>query len=187
VLTELLAGNGVLGYRLRDFDLIHASPPCQAYVAGFRALHRDREYPDLVATVRMLLHCTGLPYVIENVPGAPLINPVTLCGGQFGLTVYWPEKGRSFALRRHRLFESNMHIADKGSHDHSLRALSVIGHGPGNDWSKANGGQAGYAGVTRKLMGIEWMTQRELTQSIPPVFTEYVGSQILGAALREAA
>jgi DNA (cytosine-5)-methyltransferase 1 len=83
--------------------VIHASPPCQAH-STLGSLWKDREHPDLVAPTRELLKASGLPYVIENVVGAPLENPVMLCGSTFGLGA----NGRQ--LRRHRLFESNVPI-----------------------------------------------------------------------------
>src|SRR5690349_21349641 len=67
-----------------DFDAVHASPPCQAYTT-LRTLQGGKEYPDLIAPTRDLLQKSGLPYVIENVVGAPLVNPVQLCGSSFGL------------------------------------------------------------------------------------------------------
>lgn len=85
---EFLAEHG------REFDVIHASPPCQAHTS-LKNLH-DKDYPELIEPTRRLLEKTGLPYIIENVVGAPLRNPILLCGSSFGLRV-----------RRHRLFESN--------------------------------------------------------------------------------
>src|SRR5690348_3701176 len=78
------------------FDAIHASPPCQRYSLAQNASKNADAHPDLVEPVREALQATGLPYVIENVPGAPLLDPITLCGKSFGLNV-----------KRHRLFETN--------------------------------------------------------------------------------
>jgi DNA (cytosine-5)-methyltransferase 1 len=78
-----------------NFDAVHASPPCPRYSVATPSAARDK-HPDLVAPVRELLRATGLPYVIENVPGAPLDTPILLCGSMFDLGV-----------RRHRLFETN--------------------------------------------------------------------------------
>lgn len=89
------------GFDLGYFDLIHASPPCQAY-SSTRTLH-ENEYPRYVERIREFLVQAEVPYVIENVVGAPLINPVKLCGSSFGLGV-----------RRHRLFESNMALMSTG-------------------------------------------------------------------------
>jgi DNA (cytosine-5)-methyltransferase 1 len=84
-----------------EFDAIHASPPCQAYTRMARGLlesqGRGREYPDLIHATRSALHLAGVVSVIENVPGAPLLGPVMLCGSSFGLLV-----------QRHRLFESTV-------------------------------------------------------------------------------
>jgi DNA (cytosine-5)-methyltransferase 1 len=82
---------------LRDFDVIHTSPPCQAFTAyRRRGAGVGDNYPDLIGETRDLLERTGLPYAIENVPGAPLCDPVAICGSSLGLDV-----------RRHRLFETN--------------------------------------------------------------------------------
>jgi DNA (cytosine-5)-methyltransferase 1 len=90
---ESLLARGLDHYLLCDFDAIHASPPCQAY-GSLRALNPTKDYPRLIEPTRELLVAIGLPYVIENVPGAPLIDPVRLCGSMVGLPI-----------RRHRLFE----------------------------------------------------------------------------------
>jgi len=86
----------------RDFDAIHASPPCQAY-SRLAARHPEREYPDLIEPTREALQATGKPYVIENVPEAPLIEPVVLCGSSFFLGT----NDEQYQLRRHRAFETN--------------------------------------------------------------------------------
>ena len=100
------------------FHAVHASPPCQAYssLRGFTTT----EYPQLIEYVRELLIQTGLPYVIENVVGAPLINPIRLCGSSFGLKVW-----------RHRLFETSFQIPllPPCSHSEHPKPLDVTGTG----------------------------------------------------------
>lgn len=181
VLSGLLAGACVFGYYLHEFDAIHASPPCQGY--SDLAYRTKGSYPMLVEAVRERLRATGKPYVIENVEGAPLIDPIVLCGTMFpGLRV-----------KRHRLFESNVpliappHIAEK---DHPL----VFTH----DKRKAHYGKldqdtafvqvtgGGNATVANKLdaMGIDWMTGAEVNEAIPPAYTEHIGRQLI-AHLRE--
>lgn len=84
----------------REYDAVHASPPCQAYnMASMQFRKAGKEYCDLIEPTRKALIETGLPYIIENVPGSPLINPVELCGTMFGMKTY-----------RHRLFESNIDL-----------------------------------------------------------------------------
>src|SRR5450631_1407574 len=73
-----------LTYPLNGFDAIHASPPCQAH-SKMGTRHPDRTYPDLIPATRDRLVATGVPYIIENVEGAPLLNPTMLCGSSFGL------------------------------------------------------------------------------------------------------
>ena len=86
-----------LEFDVSGFDAIHASPPCQAFTAYKRRPNHVGDYPDLIWPTRQKLIASGVPYVIENIPKAPLLNPITLCGSSFGLDV-----------RRHRLFESNV-------------------------------------------------------------------------------
>lgn len=155
-----------------EFDVIHASPPCQAYSVT-RSIHGN-EHPSLVPATRDVLATTNKIWVIENVIGAPLFNPLMLCGSMFpGLRVY-----------RHRLFESNPHIwfapatchhsyampASKGQY-HTLsngNFITCVGH----NYKAADG---------RVAMGINWMTRDELSQAIPPAYTEYIGAQLMRA------
>lgn len=153
------------------FDAIHASPPCQAFtVYGNNRAHVRQDHPDLVAATRELLEATGLPYVIENVPGAPLHDPIRLCGTSFGIPV-----------RRHRLFESNVALmAPPCAHGQFTER-----NYPGSS-NRPNGRTVCNVGEWRvpldrqqEAMGIDWMTLPELSQAIPPVFTEHLGLQLL--------
>jgi DNA (cytosine-5)-methyltransferase 1 len=159
------------------FDAIHASPPCQAYCSICR-VNPKREYPDLVAPTRARLIATGRPYVIENVEGAPLHHPILLCGSSFGTP-----------LKRHRLFESSVFLWGNACR-HGAWPLVF----PNPDYRLKNKarfvavyGGPRYAGddaVRRKAMGIDWMTRQELTQAVPPAYTEYLGRQLI-AQLQE--
>jgi DNA (cytosine-5)-methyltransferase 1 len=152
-------------FSFEGFDAIHASPPCQAYTKA-RNL-QGNAHPDLVGPMRERLIAAGVPYVIENVIGAPLINPLLLCGMMFGLNVY-----------RHRLFESSvplpflLHPMHHKPHVKMGRPVKegdivqVVGHFS----------NIGYA---RRAMDIPWMTQKELAQAIPPGYTEFVGRELL--------
>lgn len=149
-----------------EFDLIHASPPCQAFTT-INVWKRD--YPDLIAETRELLAAAGRPYAIENVPGAPLINPVVLCGAMFDLKVY-----------RHRHFEVSPwllmppHIPHRDNTPGAGRGLSdkgfisIAGHMNNVEYCKI-------------AMDIDWMVGSELSQAIPPAYTQYIGRQILPA------
>lgn len=167
-----------LTFPLDGYDAIHASPPCQAYVA---LAARDGRHPRLIEPVRARLRASGLPYVIENVPGAPLENPVQLCGSSFGLGV-----------RRHRLFESNVLVLVPRchrSHTAPIRAYygrpSLIAwQAPQNSGRVARGENLTplYRGTVDQAvadMGIDWMTWDELREAIPPAYTEYIGAQLL--------
>ncbi len=155
-------------FDLADFDLVHASPPCQAY--SFATIqHRHNAYPDLVPATRQLLVDSGRPYVIENVPGAPLHAPITLCGSTLGLN----------RIRRHRIFETSWFMMSPGCDHSRLREpLTVVGHSEqGRTYARRllpHGLEA-----RKEAMGIDWMTRDELTESIPPAFTRYIGSQFL--------
>lgn len=170
------------GWPHHGFDAIHASPPCQ-HASTLRAMWRDREYPALIEPTRELLRETGLPYIIENVVGAGLARApqldgtwgVELCGSSWGLGV---ERGH---LRRHRLFETTFPVPQPACR-HRGPAVGVYGHG-------------GYSGRHRMLyrdeaaqaMDIDWMTRDEMTQAIPPAYTEHVGHYLLAEINARAA
>lgn len=171
-----------------EFDAIHASPPCQAF-SRTKTLH-DNEHPDLVALTRHALMASGRPWVIENVVGAPLIDPVRLCGTSFGLVA--PDvDGIPLKLVRHRLFESNMPLTGtECAHDPKVQTASVYGAGGGwtprhRDNPDRRGGYIPHTDVIKELLGIDWMTKHEMSQSIPPAFTEHIGNQLV-AHLTEA-
>lgn len=174
---------------LRPVDAWHASPPCQHFsrMTACRPGLRE-EYPDLVEPVRDLLQRTGKPYVIENVPGAPLVNPWKLCGCQFRL-----RSPRGLTVRRERWFECSWPIFDLMSpHEHSEPALPVTGHSPGKEWRDtyvARYGEAPRLEERRQAMGVPWMNRDEATEAIPPAFTEWIGGHLLAevSARREAA
>lgn len=157
-----------------DIDVVHASPPCQAY-SKLRALHPAKEYVDLVEPCRQKLQATGKPYLIENVVGAPLIDPVLLCGSMFDCVC------GEFYLQRHRLFESNRFIHG-GTCKHKGIAIGVFGrgsnHGRKNSKGQWRGRQASPA-EAKEAMQIDWMKHHEITQAIPPAYTEFLGRQIL--------
>lgn len=151
---------------------VHASPPCQAYST---LKHRTGgEYVDLVAEARGLLRATGLPYVIENVPGAPLENPIQLCGSSFGLGA----NGRQ--LRRHRLFECNFPVMALPC-QHAGQPIGVYGTGGGGQMTR---GYKGTPDEYREAMGIDWATRAEIAQAIPPAYTEHVGGYLMAEVRR---
>lgn len=154
---------------LSGFDVVHASPPCQHYsvMSACRPGLAD-EYPDLVAPTREKLVAGGLSYVIENVVGAPLIDPVMLCGAMFGRSLY-----------RHRLFESDIPFVVP-PHPRHIVPTSKAGHWrPGTVISVS--GNCAPVALARKAMGIDWTNRKELAEAIPPAYTEYLGRQILEA------
>lgn len=152
-----------------EFDVIHASPPCQQYTP-LRAL-TGKEYPDMVAAVRAALITTGKPYIIENVIQAPLHSGIVLCGVMFGLRVY-----------RHRCFETSFLMWQPEHPRHVVRANGSKGqrqrkkHYENGGFVTVVGNVGSYCGPA---MGIDWMIGKELSQSIPPAYTEYIGSQLM--------
>jgi DNA (cytosine-5)-methyltransferase 1 len=179
---------------LEEVDAIHASPPCQRYSISSKCRPGlAARYPDLIEPTRERLEAVGLPYVIENVPRAPLRNPVWLCGCQFRCETEWPGKG-IVQLRRKRGFETIFPLPVIGGHRHDaptltvaghrnptssrrIRSIPVFGHGvPGN---RPDLRGPGYQKASREVMGIDWMTRDELNEAIPPVFTEYVGTHLM--------
>jgi DNA (cytosine-5)-methyltransferase 1 len=154
----------------RGIAAIHASPPCQASTR-MRTRWRDREYDDLIAPVRELLIATGLPYVIENVEGAALREPVRVCGSAFALGADGAQ------LRRHRLFESNVALIGTAC-AHRTPTIGVYGH-PGGS-SRRDAAPRHSLAQWREAMGIDWpCSTRELTEAIPPAYTHFIGRQLL--------
>ena len=167
-----------------SFDAIHASPPCQSYSDLARRNGNADDWPRLIEPVRDMLEDFGKPWIIENVEGAPLIDPIVLCG-----TMFPPLR-----VIRHRLFESNIdlvaphHVSRKehplvfthdkrkphyGKLDQNISFVQVTG---GGNCTMAN---------ARHAMGIDWMTKKnELNEAIPPAYTEYLGEQLLAAVRR---
>jgi len=147
------------------FDVIHASPPCQRYSKATHGAGTAMNHPDLVEPVRLVLQQIGKPFVIENVPGAPLIEPLKLSGMMFDLDTIrerWFETVPAIwftpvPVRKHA------NTAKQGTQPIvGEQYISVVGHFS----------NVAYA---RRAMGIEWMTRDELAQAIPPVYTEYIG------------
>lgn len=164
---------------LSEFDVIHASPPCQGYsqytaeVLKYPKHHQGKQTPKLIGEIRELIP-EGMDYIIENVDGAKfdMISPFRLCGSMFNLKI-----------KRHRYFESNRkftpprHInciglvkeyaTDMGVNP---RLLSVAGNGIGTETKPVWG----------EVMGIDWAkTRKELSEAIPPVYTEWIGRHMV--------
>lgn len=168
---------------IRTFDFVHASPPCQHYSLLAKRNGNADAWPDLVGPVRDKLMRARVPWVIENVEGAPLFNAVTLCGTMFpGLRVL-----------RHRLFEASFPIEQPEHPPHPL----VFTH----DKRKAHYGKldqdtsfvqvtgGGNARITNKLdaMGVtDRLTSHEINEAIPPAYTEHVARSYMAHLARRA-
>jgi len=160
-------------YPLEGFDAIHASPPCQAHSA-LRHLHPEKNYECFIDRIREKLMKWGGPYVIENVPGAPLRNAITLCGSSFCLRV-----------RRHRLFESNVRLkAPLCNHKDQGRPIDVSGTG-GRRVNKRPDDHGGNTNKPRNIeearnaIGINWANRDGISQAIPPAYAEFIGRQLI--------
>jgi DNA (cytosine-5)-methyltransferase 1 len=182
-LALLVAGDEVDGYRLEDFDAIHASPPCQAS-SSLRSLSPHVEYPELIPATRELLKLTDLPWAIENVVGAALVNPVTLCGSTLCPTIV--EDGERFVIRRHRIFETTFPVMPEPCtcSPHKGTTLGIYGGGTRQDTraeANPNGGNTRKANKAQaqQLMEIDWMTRTEMCQAIPPSYTRFIGGWLV--------
>lgn len=179
-----------MAFPLDGFDVIHASPPCQAF-SDMQFMHNAGEHHDLLTPTRERLRASGVPWVIENVEGSPLnagppslfsdTSGVVLCGSMFDLVT------DTYALRRHRLFESNVvlpqprcrHRSDRVTvgfyGDHARIRARVEGHKDrGQDILGAEKMQ-----LVKSLMGIDWMVWDDARQAVPPAFTEWIGGHLL--------
>jgi DNA (cytosine-5)-methyltransferase 1 len=142
---------------LSQFTAIHASPPCLAY-SVCTAVHARSRHPDLLPQTREALKLTGLPWVIENVPGAPMRADYRLCGCMFGLP----------RLKRDRWFETSWHGFDFRPPCGRHRNTVIV----------TDGGRGVTLAEQRAAMGIDWMTRSELALAVPPAYTEYIGLQL---------
>lgn len=162
-------------FPLDGFDAVHASPPCQAYsvsTAGFR--HGGKSYPDLVAPTRARLRTGGVPWVIENVPGAPIRPDYRLCGCLFDL-----------GIKRERWFETSWHGFELRSPCHHAEPLMNTlrkSHGP---WYRIHR-RTPTRGEIAHAMGVEWMRGEEFSQAIPPAYTLHIGSMLMEYLDRES-
>jgi DNA (cytosine-5)-methyltransferase 1 len=155
-------------YKASEFDAIHASPPCQAFTAYKRRPGHVAKQVSVIPQIRRLLKESGSSYVIENVFGSELQNFVQLCGTSFGLDV-----------RRHRWFESNVAmLAPPCNHDLPRRFPPAT--------NRINLRRTIEIGVWRiplsiqqQAMGIDWMTLEELSEAIPPAYTQWIGAQLI--------
>lgn len=159
-------------YRPIDFDIIHASPPCQAHSSGTH-LNRHREFrlfdpwTDALTPTLALLEDQPTPWIVENVPTAKpmqLFDPVRVCGSSFGLKV-----------RRHRLFASSLPLVGSVCrHAEQGKPLGVYGHGGGQQ----RGAIIARRGQFAELMGMPWSDWQGARQGIPPAYTEFLGAQL---------
>lgn len=162
---------------LDTFDAIHASPPCQGYTTMSNRWRgqggKADSHQELISWVRLGLQAWGGHYVIENVPGArrDLRNPITLRGGHFGLGVDRP-----------RLFESNVPLTVP-PYRRVENPVGVYGKLDGRRLFTRRDGSEQRAARTleegQRAMGIDWMDWEDLTESIPPAYTEWIGRQVL--------
>lgn len=160
---------------LRTFDAIHASPPCQGYTE-MRA-PGQKGAPRLIPQVRKLLKAAGVPYIIENVENArwAMEDPICLCGSMFGL------EAEGHQLQRHRLFECSFDVKPPRPCQHRQPVIGVYG-GHARNRSVVHGGRGtkdtwltGHKGAASTALGIDWMTLAEMSESIPPAYTAYLG------------
>lgn len=159
--------------RVEDIDAIHASPPCQAHTNAQKIQGND--HPTLIDPTRRLLDLIGLPYVIENVPGSPLNDPVELCGSMFGLETY-----------RHRLFETNWELSAPEHPQHVARTTKMGRPPQSGEFMHVVGN---FSGVERgrEVMGMPWANRDGLREAIPPAYTEHIGRQLIARLDRVAA
>jgi DNA (cytosine-5)-methyltransferase 1 len=166
-----------LEFPLEGFGAVHASPPCQAFSRAGRL--RDAQgarssAAELVAPIRERLIATGLPYVIENVEGAP-VDGIILCGSAFGLKV-----------RRHRIFESNVLVLSPPC-THKFQGKPVGVYHRMGDSVPHGGTTAATLGEGQEAMGIDWMPWDELKEAIPPAYTEWIGRHLMTVIEQAAA
>jgi DNA (cytosine-5)-methyltransferase 1 len=167
----------------RRADFVWASPPCQPHVS-LRWMHNAKEHDDLIPETREKLIGLGVPWCIENVMGAPLKSGLVLCGTMFGLC------SEDAELWRHRQFELSWHMPIFGlprcNHGQRPRVIGVYG-GHGRDRRRTVNTQDYSTAQRREAMGIDWMNGTELSQAIPPAYSEFIGRAALQHIRNETA
>jgi DNA (cytosine-5)-methyltransferase 1 len=153
---------------LNGYDFIWASPPCQAFTMAQNAAKNAAAHPNLIPPIRERLIAAGVPWVIENVVGAPLLNPVMICGLALGLKV-----------KRHRLFECSFMLLTPPCPSHEQDYYVIFGHEVRNRRHGSAAGRKNKIAEGRIAMGIDWMTRGELSEAIPPAYSELIGRQAL--------
>jgi len=163
-------------FPLEGYDAYHGSPPCNDHIRG--GMRGNHGTGWMLARTRERFEASGKPWVIENVPGAPMRADYRLCGCMFDLP----------GLRRPRWFETSWHgFSLLPPCHHTGRAVTVAGHGAQGSWEYVDG-KAPTQADRRRAMGIEWMNRTELALAIPPAFAEFVGRALLEhLAAKEAA
>jgi DNA (cytosine-5)-methyltransferase 1 len=184
---------------LRTFDFVWASPPCQAHTPLRHVT--GRSYADVIPETRAQLRASGVPYCIENVPGAPLFGTVMLCGTMFGLGV------RDAELRRHRWFETNFLLLqpecrhgggacigvygkspeNRGAGSARYRTITVTGSTPQQNVERNRVRETYSVADAREAMGIDWMPMSGLAQAVPPAYAEFIGRAAMQAVSGRAA
>jgi DNA (cytosine-5)-methyltransferase 1 len=160
------------------YDFIHASPPCQAHT-DLKHAWNAHQHADLIPATREALREVGKPYIIENVEGAPLKDPVILCGSMFRL------EADGYQLVRHRQFEASFSLPQPDHHckDDGRPVVGCYGGKVRNRRAVATGSQHSRVGTTlpletgQKAMGIDWLNRKKLSQAIPPAYTRWIAEQ----------
>ena len=177
---DFMQGDALVAFEMPawidTFDAIHASPPCQRYSDLAKRNGNADEWPDLIPEVRRLLQRTGLPYIIENVEGSPLVDPVTLCGTMFAET---------FVIR-HRLFETNWPLTPPAEHPrhplvftHDKRKAHYGKLDQDTSYVQVTGGGNATIANKRRAMGMPWASGQGCNEAIPPAYTEFIGRQLI--------
>lgn len=157
------------------FSAIHASPPCQRFSDLAKRNGNADEWPDLIQPIRERLIASGLPYVIENVEGAPLVNPTMLCGTMFD----------ELRVLRHRLFETNWPLTAPPHSKHPLvytMDKRKAHYGKLNEWTspvQVTGGGNCSKAAAADAMGMPWASKHGLNEAIPPAYTRWIGERLL--------
>lgn len=161
-----------------EYDVIHASPPCQGYSRSTAPHRANNEYADLLPITRELLEKSGKPYIIENVPGSPMRADVKLCGQMFGLKVVrwrWFEIGGGLWIMNPYPPQVKKGIVRSGE------AVSIFGKGA---YRKSKGDaypvfqKESIKATWRYAMDIDWMSCEGLREAIPPAYTQWIGEAI---------
>jgi len=150
----------------QTFDLGLFHPPCQRWTPGAQMHGTTGEHENLIPLARELANDYCENWIIENVPQAPLNDPVTLNGGMFGSPLHYE-----------RCFETSYHV------DQPRNQQRLCGGHETFDEFHATGGWKGSKQLWQSTKGYsgDYNAKSLKREAIPRAYINYLVRPLLAA------